>query len=244
MAKQAKAKQTTVRRPGRTFQERFLECLTRMSGGGKIAVRNAALRDELGWLEQRYTQTKELLRKQGLIKAERGGPGGTISLVHDARAKPKALQAFISYSHIDDSIKADLLKHLTPLNRLGIVETWHDGRIKSGEKWADAIKSNLDTADIIVLLVSVDFINSDYCNEIELKRAMERDVSGSAVVIPVIARNCLWQDEVFGSVKATPTDGKSITSFTDRDDALTEVAKAIKDKALSMLAARDQLAVP
>ncbi|MER9629426.1 toll/interleukin-1 receptor domain-containing protein [Mesorhizobium sp. M0296] len=235
------AKQTKPRKPGKTFEERFVECLTRMSGGGKISVRNGTLRDELGWQDWRYAQTKDRLRDQGLIKAERGGPGGVVSLVHDTRAKPRALQAFISYSHTDDGLKADLLKHLMPLSRLGIVEAWHDGRIKSGEKWAEAIRSHLDSADIIVLLVSVDFINSDYCNEIELKRAMERDASGSAVVVPVIARNCLWHDEIFGSLKATPKDGKSITSIENLDDALTEVAKAIKDKALAMLAARDQV---
>lgn len=128
-----------------------------------------------------------------------------------ASPSPKPLKAFISYSHADAAIKVDLLKHLTPLSRLGLVEAWHDGEIETGDKWADAIKGNLESADIIILLISVDFINSRYCNQIELTHAMEREANNTTVVIPVIARNCLWQEELFGSlICITPSKHKGL----------------------------------
>ncbi|MGX7875113.1 toll/interleukin-1 receptor domain-containing protein [Mesorhizobium sp. ORM6] len=152
--------------------------------------------------------------------------------------KPKPLKAFLSYSHRDAAIKAALIDHLAPLGRLGLVEAWHDGEIETGDKWADAIKDNLESADIIILLVSVDFINSRYCSQIELTRAMEREANKTAAIVPVIARNCLWQEEPFGSIQAA-LKGTAIASFSDRDEALTLVAGAIKEKALAMLAERN-----
>lgn len=231
MASKAKS-----RKPVGTLEDRFMDAIKELSGGGKVSVKNAALFNKLGWIEERYTTVKDRLRKKGLI---RGGPGGTMSLPQNAASpSPKPLKAFISYSHADAAIKVDLLKHLTPLSRLSLIEAWHDGEIETGDKWADAIKGNLESADIIILLISVDFINSRYCNQIELTHAMEREANNTAVVIPVIARNCLWQEEAFGTFQATPK-GTSIASFKDRDDALTLVAADIKEKVLSMLAKKN-----
>ncbi|ESX22130.1 molecular chaperone Tir [Mesorhizobium sp. LSJC255A00] len=213
-----------------------MEALRELSGGGNINVRNLALWEKLGWGEDRYNITKERLKGKGQIK---GGPGGTICLPQSATAvKPKPLKAFLSYSHRDAAIKTDLISHLAPLSRLGLVEAWHDGEIETGDKWADAIKNNLESADIIILLVSVDFINSRYCNQIELTRAMEREANKAVVIVPVIARNCLWQEEPFGSIQAA-LKGAAIASFRDRDEALTLVAGAIKEKALAMFAERN-----
>ena len=96
---------------------------------------------------------------------------------------------------------------------------WRSGR--------RGVSENLEKADIILLLVSSDFIASPYCYGVEMTRAMERHASGEAHVIPVILRPCYWQGLQFGRLLATPTDGKAVTKFPDQDDAFLEITKAI-----------------
>lgn len=139
---------------------------------------------------------------------------------------------FFSYSHVDEGLRDQLEKHLSPLRRQGMVETWHDRRIGAGHEFGDAIDEHVDSADIILLLVSPDFLASDYCYDREMMRAMARHEAGEATVIPVILRACLWHDAPFGKLNAAPTDGRPITLWPDRDQALTEVAKAIRGAAL------------
>lgn len=135
---------------------------------------------------------------------------------------------FFSYSHVDEALRDQLEKQLSILKRQGVVETWHDRRIGAGEEIDSAISRNLTTADIILLLVSPDFINSDYCYDREMTVAMERHEAGSAVVIPVILRACDWHGAPFGKLNASPPDGRPITQATDRDQAFLQVAKAVR----------------
>jgi hypothetical protein len=85
------------------------------------------------------------------------------------------------------------------------------------------------------LLVSIDFINSKYCYEIELEKALDMHGEGRARVIPVILRNCMWQHTSFGKLQAVPKDGKPVTSWPDRDDALTSIAESIRQVAEELL---------
>ncbi|WP_247487832.1 toll/interleukin-1 receptor domain-containing protein [Bradyrhizobium sp. 17] len=135
---------------------------------------------------------------------------------------------FFSYCHADEALRDQIEKQLSLLKRQGVVETWHDRRIEAGQDFAAEIDCHIETDDIILLLVSSDFLSSDYCYEIELKRAMERHEAGDAIVIPVILRACDWHGAPFGKLNATPPDGKPITQFPDRDQAMLEVAKAIR----------------
>ena len=98
------------------------------------------------------------------------------------------LQAFVSYSHRDDRLRAELETHLKLLQRTGALQLWTDRRITAGDEWKGQIDENLERADLILLLVSADFMNSDYCFDIELKRAMERHEAGEARVVPIIVR--------------------------------------------------------
>ena len=91
----------------------------------------------------------------------------------------------------------------------------------------------MDAADIILLLLSADFLASDYCYDIEMTRAMERHKQGTARVIPVILRPCDWQQAPFGSLKACPTDGKPVVKHTSLDDGFLEVAQAVRQVAVS-----------
>jgi hypothetical protein len=164
------------------------------------------------------------------------GQGGTVGLAVTPDAK--GLSVFLSYSHVGEALKVELLKHIEPLRRLHRIDTWHDRKIKPGDEWERSIADSLATADIILLLVSIDFINSKYCYDVELETAMERNARGEAVVVPVILRQCLWHHTPFAKLQALPKDGKAVSAWSDRDEALTNVADGIRQIAESLLAER------
>lgn len=136
---------------------------------------------------------------------------------------------FFSYSHADEALRDQIEKQLATLKRQGVIETWHDRRIGAGENIHTSIDDHINTDDIILLLVSSDFLASDYCYDIEMQRAMERHETGEAIVIPVILRACDWHSAPFGKLNAVPRDGKPITQWTDIDDAMLQVAKAVRE---------------
>ena len=135
---------------------------------------------------------------------------------------------FFSYSHKDEELRNELEVHLAALRRQGLIEPWHDRRIGPGENIEHSISEHLDSADIILLLVSADFIASDYCYDIEVQRALQRHDAGEAIVVPVILRPCDWHHLPFGKLLATPTDGKPVSKFASKDDALLEVSRSIR----------------
>ena len=138
---------------------------------------------------------------------------------------------FMSYSHRDEDLRNELEKHLASLKRQGAIATWHDRRIAPGEALHGRISDELNAADIILLLVSVDFMDSDYCHDVEMGRALERQERGEARVIPVILRPCDWQGAPFGGLMAVPKDGRPVTKHPTLDDGFLEVAKAIRQVA-------------
>lgn len=135
---------------------------------------------------------------------------------------------FFSYSHVDENLRDQLEIHLSSLRRQGLIDSWHDRRITAGEEFGAAIDDRIDTADVILLLISPDFIASDYCYEREMKRALERHRRGDARVIPVILRPCDWHDLLFGKLLAAPKDGRPITKWPNIDEAFQDVVNAIK----------------
>jgi hypothetical protein len=141
-------------------------------------------------------------------------------------ARPLAL--FISYSHKDDDLRAKLDTHLSLLKRQNVFDVWHDRRIGAGREWAGEIDSALERADVVLLLVSADFLASDYCYDKEMMRALQRHDQGTARVVPVILRRCDWQSSAFGRLQALPRDGQPVTGYADVDTAFTEVAVALR----------------
>ncbi len=115
-----------------------------------------------------------------------------------------SLKVFCSYSHNDEPLKDELAKHLTMLERQGVISTWHERKIPPGREWDQQINENLNTADIILLLVSSDFIFSKYCWDVEVTKAIERHKAGEACVIPIILRNVDWQLAPFAKLQALP----------------------------------------
>ena len=140
--------------------------------------------------------------------------------------KPKI---FLSYSHNDESYKEQLFKSLRQLRWKDEINIWDDRQIPAGADWKAEIDSNLNSADIIVLLVSSDFLVSDFIEKIELKRAMEREAAGDTLVIPVIIRPCLWKDSPVADFQVLPKDGKPVSKL-DPDEAWLEVTEKIKER--------------
>jgi hypothetical protein len=224
----------------KSFDDRFLERLEKLCDGQDIAISNAEMRKSLNWADDRYEKTKASLLVRKLIKPAPGHGGKVRFVTFPVRVAPKqALKVFVSYSHSDEELKQELVKHLYPLTRLGMIESWDDRLIKPGDEWGGEIDKALEAADIIILVISVDFINSRYCYDVELKRAMERHEAREAKVIPVIARHCLWHHAPFGKLQALPKDAKAVSTWLDRDNALTTVAENVFKIAERLLAAEN-----
>ena len=128
----------------------------------------------------------------------------------------------------DEELKNELVKHLEPLRRLNLIETWHDRKIKPGDEWDRLILGKLGKADIVLLLVSIDFINSAYCYDVELEDAMERHSRKEAVVIPIVLRNCLWSHTPFAKLQALPKDRRAVVAWPNRDEAFVNVAEGVQ----------------
>jgi hypothetical protein len=149
-------------------------------------------------------------------------------------AKPKEpVEVFYSYAHEDEGLRNELEKHLSILKRTGVITGWHDRKIVAGHDWEKEIDARLNTAKVILLLVSADFLASDYCYGIELERALQQDEAGEARVIPVILREVHWKGAPFGQLQALPTDARAVTSWRNRDtafkDIATGIARAVKE---------------
>jgi TIR domain len=137
------------------------------------------------------------------------------------------VKIFFCYAHEDEALLNKLKSHLRPLQREGLVDFWHDRDISAGKEWELEINERLNTAQIILLLVSSDFINSDYCYGIEMKRAMERHERGEARVIPIVLRPVDWRS-VLGKLYALPTDAKPVSNWRPQDKAFLDIAENIR----------------
>jgi TIR domain/CYTH domain len=138
------------------------------------------------------------------------------------------LALFCSYAHADENLKAELHKHLRPLEVEGRIRLWHDRMIPPGAEWGSHIDVNLRAADLVLILVSPDFLASAYCTGVELAFAMERHSAGEAIVVPVIARPCDWRTAPFAKLQALPKNASPISSWDDQDEALADVTQGIR----------------
>jgi hypothetical protein len=214
-----------------SYRDLFLKRLGVLAGPDGGFVTNEALRSKLKWEKARYRAIYSTLRQEELIVVKQGR-SGMVALANKAAER---LKVFVSYSHADKELKDRLVKHLRPLEHENLIEVWVDQQISAGDDWDKEISKKLGEADIVLTLISVDFVNSKYCYDVELEKALEREVSGDAKVIPVVLRSCLWTRSPLGRLKALPTDGKAVTTWEDTDEALTIVANGIRDSAVLLL---------
>jgi len=150
----------------------------------------------------------------------------------------KSLKLFYCYAREDKALRDELDKHLSGLKREYQITSWSDGKIIPGAEWQKEIDAQLNTANIILLLISAHFMASDYCYGIEMKRALERHEAGTACVIPIILRPVYWENAPFSKLQVLPTDAKPVSRWRDRDEAFRNIAmgigNAIKDLIISL----------
>lgn len=135
---------------------------------------------------------------------------------------------FYSYAHEDEPLRDELAGHLKIMERRGVIRPWHDRCLTPGQKWDDEINTQVATADLVLLLVSADFIKSDYIWSHELDVAMKRHAHGEASVVPGMLRAVDITDAPFAALQGLPTDLRPVTSWPNRDEAWTDVAKGIR----------------
>ena len=138
------------------------------------------------------------------------------------------VKVFCSYADSDHNFYSKLTKHLSLLKRQGLIDTWYDHMIEPGSEWRIELISRLDNAGLVLLLISADFIASDYCYSIEMTRAIERHNAGSAKVIPILIKPVDWKSAPFGKLQALPKNGKAVSTWKFRDAAYEEIARAIR----------------
>jgi len=140
----------------------------------------------------------------------------------------KPIKLFYSYTHKDEVLRNELDTHLKLLQRMGVIDSWHDRCIEAGDDWKQKIDEKMDEADLILLLVSADFIASEYCYEKEMKKAMARQNEGKAVVVPILLRDVNWGSAPFAKLQALPKDALPVTKWSDKDSAWRNVSEGIQ----------------
>jgi tetratricopeptide (TPR) repeat protein len=141
----------------------------------------------------------------------------------------KVLKVFYSYAHRDKKLRNELATHLSGLQRQGIITGWYDGEIRAGSEWDAQIKKHLTLSDIILLLISPDYIASDDCYGREMTQALERHQRGEAYIIPILLRSTDIHGVPFALLQFLPGDGKPIAGRRNKDDAFAKIAEALRN---------------
>jgi hypothetical protein len=142
--------------------------------------------------------------------------------------KTAPLKLFYSYAVEDEEYRKKLEKHLSVLKKQKFLVDWHFRMISGGKEWKDEIDKNLEESNIILLLISSDFLSSDYCYDVEMKKALELHAGKDSRVIPIILRPCDWEGTPFENLEAFPKDALPISNWTNQDEAFLEITKGIK----------------
>jgi TIR domain len=152
-------------------------------------------------------------------------------------------EVFISYSHRDREFRNELEKHLANLQRQQVISSWYDGDIPPGTEWKPQIMAHLASAQIILLLISADFMASEFCYSIEMTGAIERHQANESRVLPIILRPCDWKGAPFAELEVLPAKGKPVARWPSRDEAYANVIQGIR-RAIDDLAKQGILANP
>lgn len=139
------------------------------------------------------------------------------------------IEVFVSYAHEDEALRDQLAKQLRGWEREGFIRLWYDRDIGAGKEWRAEIDTHLDIAQVVLLLISPDFIASEYCNSVEVQRAMEKHEAGVARVVPILLRPVHWYDAPFGKLQALPKNGKPVVLWQNLDEAFFDVATGVRE---------------
>lgn len=197
----------------------------------------------------------EILREEALrpdgTRAERAADGSTVLInaretlreVESAEAsKPgyNSLSLFVCYAHADERIVRQLIPSLKVLARRGYIAPWRDSDLVPGEDWDETIKERLSKAQVILLMVSTNFLASDYITRNEVPLAMSLMNDHKAVIVPVLLSPCSWREEDFEKLEKLPRKDAPVSSFRSHRDAwflVEEGLKKVVDKARGYLEA-------
>src|SRR5262245_11238423 len=138
-------------------------------------------------------------------------------------------RVFYSYSHKDAELRERLATYLAPLRQQKKIVEWHDRKIEPGHNWESEITSQLDSAHLILLLVSEDFLASEYCFGVEVEKALARLKRGEVRVVPILLKPCLWQESRFSDLQIIPRDAKPVMSQASPDEAFGAVANELRE---------------
>lgn len=139
----------------------------------------------------------------------------------------KPLELFCCYARKDRDMLEQLKNHLTYLERQDLITIWSDININAGEEWEREIHQHLESADIFLLLISSDFMGSDYCYSTEMGRAIERHDQGSAQIIPILLRPTFYQNAPFARFQMVPTNAEPVTMWPNLDNAFHDITRYI-----------------
>jgi tetratricopeptide (TPR) repeat protein len=138
------------------------------------------------------------------------------------------VEVFCCYCHADETWLQKLEVHLSLLKRQGLISLWYDRLIIPGADWTKSIDTHLETTSVILLLVSADFLASDYCYGIEMRRALERHQANEARIVPILLRPVDWKGAPFAHLQTLPTNAKAISTWSNQDEAFTDIVTAIR----------------
>lgn len=140
-----------------------------------------------------------------------------------------AWKVFYSYAHEDEAHRRQLGTALAPLRRAGLIEDWHDRLIVPGSDWNAQIEARTATADLYLVLLSPDFLDSDYGLGVEMEQAFSRVKRGEARLVPVLLRPCLWELSAFSALQMLPRDARPLTTWPNADEPLLGIAQAVRE---------------
>ena len=144
------------------------------------------------------------------------------------RESASPVRLFYSYSHEDEPLLKKMEEHLALLRGQGFISGWHDRMIGAGDEWKGQLDKNLEEARVILLLVSPSFLASNYCYDIEMKRALKRHDRGEAIVIPILLRPADWEGAPFAHLQGLPIDLRPVTTWPNQDEAFSNIAQEIR----------------
>jgi O-acetyl-ADP-ribose deacetylase (regulator of RNase III) len=190
-------------------------------------------------LEAQLAEYSEVLSKAELSKVKarlREVQEERVSVLSSVKlpTSQQPISVFVSYAHADERLRKKLGKHLSVLEHQGLIAAWHDRMIGAGSEWAGDIDEHLEQSRIILLLISADFVNSEYCYDVEMKTALERHESQEALVIPVILRPVVLKGTPFAKLQALPKDAKAATEWPRLDSAFVNVVEGLRDAVLAL----------
>jgi O-acetyl-ADP-ribose deacetylase (regulator of RNase III) len=183
-------------------------------------------------LEGRLTSYRDVLAEKEVTRIK-----ARLAAIQDERLSllptvtPKAanpVAVFVSYAHADERLRKKLGRQLSVLEQEGLVAMWHDRMIGAGTEWAGAIDDRLEAARVVLLLVSPDFIDSKYCRDVELKRALQRHEKREVLVVPIILRPVSFKNMPFAKLQALPKDAKPVVTWSNVDSALVDVTERLR----------------